>query len=541
MKLFRKALILAHRYLGIAIGLLVAMWFVTGIAMMYVGGMPRLMPELRLERLPALDLARVQLTPADAAERADLGEAPERTVLLSVMGRPAYRFGFEGGESVTLFADTGELMDELTVAQSRTAASRFARLPEDRVHLVATVTRPDQWTLLQGRQMPLHKFRVDDEEGTELYVQPLTGEVTVLTTRRARAFAWISTIPHWLYFSALRTDQALWYRVVVWTSELACVLALLGLVLAVTQFRRTRPLRLASAIPYSGWMRWHYITGAVFGVFTLTFAFSGLLSMEPFAWTNAEGLYVGRDVFTGGPVELSRFARMEPAAWDRLMGGRAIKEVELARIQDVPYYVVRRGAAVETADGDRERLHQPYNVTGRAEPDRLLVAAETLEIRTQPFSVESLLARLKSALPDVPIVESQLLPEYDSYYYSRGRQTPLPVLRVKFADPAETWVYVDPDTSQPLATIHRLNRVERWLYNGLHSLDFSFWYDSRPVWDIGMIVLCLGGFTTTVLGLAMGIKRMRRGTRRAMQSLGSAPMTMPSPPADATAARTMIQ
>ena len=96
-------------------------------------------------------------------------------------------------------------------------------------------------------------------------------------------------------------------------------------------------------------------------------------------------------------------------------------------------------------------------------------------MREGSFSVDSLLARLKASVPDTPIVESQLLSDYDSYYYSRGRQTPLPVLRVKFADPAETWVYIDPAMSQVLAEIHRLNRVERWLYNGLHSLDFGFW------------------------------------------------------------------
>ncbi len=70
------------------------------------------------------------------------------------------------------------------------------------------------------------------------------------------------------------------------------MLAVLGLILSVTQFKRVRPFRLRSAIPYAGWMRWHYITGAVFGLFTLTWAFSGLLSMEPFEWTRAEGLEV---------------------------------------------------------------------------------------------------------------------------------------------------------------------------------------------------------------------------------------------------------
>ena len=99
--------------------------------------------------------------------------------------------------------------------------------------------------------------------------------------------------------------------------------------------------------------------------------------------------------------------------------------------------------------------------------------------------MESLLARLKEAAPDTPIVDHQLLTNYDSYYYSRGDLTPLPVLRVKFADPMQTWIYVDPVMSQMLAYVHKYSRIERWLYNGLHSLDFSFWYNKRPLWDVG--------------------------------------------------------
>ena len=61
-----------------------------------------------------------------------------------------------------------------------------------------------------------------------------------MTTRRSRALAWIGTIPHWLYFAALRANQPLWYRIVVWTSGAACVLAVLGLDAGVMQFRRTQ-------------------------------------------------------------------------------------------------------------------------------------------------------------------------------------------------------------------------------------------------------------------------------------------------------------
>jgi hypothetical protein len=500
-KLLRKWLILTHRYAGIVLSLLVVSWFATGITMMYVGGMPRLTPEMRLEKLPNLDIARVRLTPAEAAE-AGLIDTPGRTVLLSIMGRPAYRFG--AGDTTTVFADTGEVLEGATLAQARTIASRFAGVTEDQVDHAATLNRVDQWTLVQSRQLPLHKFRIKDERRTELYVSPRTGEVTMVTTRRGRALAWISTIPHFLYFAALRENQPVWYQIVVWSSGLVCALAVLGLLLGVVQSWRQK---------YTGAMRWHYVTGLAFGVFTATWAFSGLLSMEPFAWTNSEPLNVRRDVFTGGPIDLGTYAAMRPAEWDHIVNGRGIKEIELARIQDEHYYVVRLAHDPE-ADKRPERLHQPYYITGRAENDRLMVRASTLQVRPEPFSVESLVARLHAAVPDVPIVEHQLLANYDSYYYSRQGLTPLPVLRVKFADPGETWFYIDPSNSTMLSQVTRLSRVERWLYNGLHSLDFPLFYDARPAWDIVMIVLLLGGLASSSIGLGLGFSRLARAVRR---------------------------
>ncbi|MEQ1758550.1 MAG: PepSY domain-containing protein [Vicinamibacterales bacterium] len=513
MTFIRKWLILSHRYAGIVLSALVMLWFASGIVMMYAGGLPRVTPALRLERMPDLDLTSVHLSAADATARLEAAGSTARAgraQLLTVMNRPAYRVG-----TATVFADTGDVMAALTVDEARQVASRFMQVADDRVRFARTLTSVDQWTLGQGRGLPLHKFQVDDEGGTEIYVQPRTGEIATMTTRTSRALAWVGVIPHWLYFAALRANQPLWYQIVVWTSAAACAVTILGMVLGFTQFRKARPFRLAKAIPYAGWMRWHYITGVIFGTFTLTWAFSGLLSMEPFEWTNATGLEPPRDVFTGGPVDLAQFPLLEPTQWNQALNGRGIKEIEFARIQDEPYFIVHPTPLTSTEATRGERLHQPYGVAGRLEGDRVLVSARTLHPRTDRFSTASILERLKHAFPDEPIVVADLLTDYDSYYYSRGYQTPLPVLRVKFGDPAETWFYIDPAVSQVVAQVHRLNRVERWLYNGLHSLDFAFWYNSRPLWDIGMIVLLLGGLASSTIGLWLGLKRIRRGLVRA--------------------------
>jgi hypothetical protein len=508
MRFFRRAVILSHRYLGIVLSLLVIMWFATGITMMYWGGMPRVTPELRLERMQPVDFSRVQLTPAQAAERADL-DPIGRATLATLLDRPVYRFGSRN--PTVVFADTGELFDELSADQAQTVAATFARVPVPQVHRLGTLHEVDQWTL--QAPLPLHKFSVDDGAGTELYVQPLTGEVAMMTTRSSRGWAWVSTIPHWLYFTALRTNQPLWYRLLVWTSIAACVLAVLGLVLGVTQIRRPKPFKVSKAIPYSGSMRWHYISGVVFGVFTLTFAFSGLLSMEPWEWTNAEGLDLPRNVLSGGQVDLTQFTAHPVADWDHVLGGAPAKEVEFARLLDEPYYIVRRGS-VARDEADRERLHQPYPIRhSRIEDHRQLIAARTFTVRTGLFDQSAILSRIKAAVPDARIVETQPLAEYDSYYYSRNKQIPLPALRIKFDDPAQTWVYVDPSISQVVTAVNRWQRVERWAYHGLHSLDLPYLYNSRPSWDVVMIVLCLGGLTSSGIGFWMGLRRMRRATK----------------------------
>ncbi len=490
MVMLRKWVILVHRYLGIAVGLMVAIWFLSGIVMMYTGGMPELTPQERLEHLPPLDIARVRVSPEAVASG-----RPTRITVVAIMDRPAYRFLGEG----IVFADTGEALTSLALTQARRIAARFLNVEERQIQDAGLLSRPDQWTLTQARELPAFKFSVDDGAGTELYVATRTADVLVVTTRLSRALAWIGAIPHWLYFSNLRLHTRLWTRVVVSLSGLGCVLIALGLVLGVVQYRR-RPTGLSSSIPYTGLMRWHYVTGVVFGLFTLTWMFSGLLSMEPFAWTRREGLEVDQAVFSGGPPRLAEFPVLDASKWEALTRGRVLKEIEYAWIQNEPYYVARLAPMHEVASVRADHLHS----------DRLIVDAKTMEIKRTPFSVESLVDRLRTSGPKTPITETALLTEYDSYYYSRSGQTPLPVLRVKFADSNRTWIYVDPEMGQLLGAIHRFSRVERWLFNGLHSLDFSFWYHRRPLWDIGMILLSLGGFASSGIGLWVGIKRVRR-------------------------------
>src|SRR5215475_10552762 len=274
--LFRKWLILTHRYLGIPLSFLFLMWFASGITMIFARGMPSLTPELRLQRLPALHRSAVRLSPAAALEKAQFDGVPLRATLLTIMGRPAYRFSRRG--SVTVFADNGDLLDQVGEREAMKIASAFTALPETRLYYAGELNEPDQWTFEEAGALPMHRIVADDDARTHLYVSEESAEVEVLTTRGSRALAWFAAIPHWMYFAPLRQNGPLWRQVVLWTSGVAAVLAVIGIILGFTQY----PTR------YVGLMRWHYVTGVAFGVFSLTWVFSGLLSMEPFFWASGD-------------------------------------------------------------------------------------------------------------------------------------------------------------------------------------------------------------------------------------------------------------
>jgi len=437
--------------------------------MIFARGMPSLTPDLRLQRMPDLNLDAVKLSPSAALEKALFDGTPARATLLTVMGRPAYRFSSRG--SVILFADTGEVLDQVGQKQALQIASAFTGLPVTSLRYVGEITEPDQWTFEDAGALPMHKVIVDDDRHTNLYISEESAEVQVLTTRGTRALAWFAAIPHWMYFAPLRSRGPVWRQTVIWTSGVGAILACLGLILAFTQYR----------VRYSGWMRWHYISGVAFGVFSLTWVFSGLLSMEPFFWASGGG--TGNRIpqaLRGGPLELNAFEKLPPAR-------AGLKEIEFVRVQDNSYYV-----------------------THSANSDPALVSARSLELRTEPFPTDSLLERIRSGNPNVPIADWVLLSTYDAYYHATERKPPLPVLRVKFADADATWFYVDPRMGRVVGRFTRRERLQRWIYHGFHSLDFNFWYYQGAVWTSVMVALNLGGTVLSLIGVVIGVRRVFR-------------------------------
>ncbi|MFA8343671.1 MAG: hypothetical protein ACEPO8_11945, partial [Rhodothermaceae bacterium] len=107
------------------------------------------------------------------------------------------------------------------------------------------------------------------------------------------------------------------------------------------------------------------------------------------------------------------------------------------------------------------------------------------------------------------IDEIEVLKEYDNYYYARKMKRALPVLKMKFNNPSETIFYIDPLQKKLVKTNNKYSRIRRWLYKGLHSLDFSFIYYSR-LWEPAILLLMAGGTILSFTGVIFLYKRMKR-------------------------------
>ena len=159
--------IYTHRWTGIVFGVIFVVWFISGVAMMYVG-MPHLSEKERLGHLKPLDLSTVAVSPAQAAEMYGLSPARLR-VEMFYDGRPVYRLG-----GTTIYADTGDLTAGATEAQAVEFVRRW--LPEHAatVRYDGYLEDSDQWTLYneQRAAMPLHRVSVGDPAGRWLGLRP---------------------------------------------------------------------------------------------------------------------------------------------------------------------------------------------------------------------------------------------------------------------------------------------------------------------------------------------------------------------------------
>ena len=466
-----RLILLLHRYLGIGVGALMVMWCLSGVVMMYVS-YPALAEGARIEHLEPIawngcckipEALPATVEPAGGATLEMLGGRPVLFLRASQDGRRA------------IDLSTGTWIDNVTALQATATARRFSAgalagpLPGLIDH--------DQWTVSGdfNSQRPLYRFALSDAAGTELYVSGISGRAVQITTARQRFWNRLGAIPHWLYFTELRHHAALWSQLVIYASLLGCFLAGIGIYLGVRQMAAQPTGRWS---PYAGFNLWHHAAGLVFGLFTLTWVLSGLLSLNPWGWLEGAGAQAenARVQGTSG-VPVARLAAALQSLADAHPSALAL---EVVPMNDRLYFVAW------LPGGERRRL-----------------GADGAPAPLGPSELIFLSAALQGAKPP------ELMRQADNFYFSHHQErVPLPVYRTVLA--SGTRYYLDAVSGMLVAKFDAQARAYRWLHQGLHRLDFAAALRVRPRWDAFMLLLMAGVTAVCVTGAILGYRRVTR-------------------------------
>ncbi len=484
--------------------------------MMYAR-MPRLTAEERLARLPTLDLTHLAVSPADAARA--VGGVPNRVRVAMLADRPVYRFEANGRWSA-VYADSGERLQPLNDDDALALVRRLVPEHAASMRVIGRLDSPDQWTLDGGlpRFLPMHRIALGDAEGTVAYTADAIGDLVMKTNTRGRFWGFAGAVLHWTYFAPFRMQRELWRYSIISAALIGCVMCVSGLAIGVWRFspsQRFRLKRQPSHSPYAGLMWWHHYAGLLFGLASFTWALSGALSLTPWDWTpTTDPTEAQQAAASGGALRLDVVDIVSlRAARDTLASERPIKELELLQFQGRPLAMAYRAPTIAEA-----QLVKNPDITAQFSSqlalDHWMVWLDQPSSRFTRLPSAAITQVAAAAMPGVPVRESDWLDSYDAYYYDRYRSKPLPVLRVRYRDAANTWLYLDPHSGLVAMRQTTRTRLNRWLYNGLHSLDVPFLYNRRPAWDIVLVVLSLGGIGLSVSTLWPAVRRLRRHAAR---------------------------
>ena len=472
----RRWLYLIHRWIGIVTCLLLAMWFLSGIVMIYVP-FPSLTQQERL----------VGLAPIDWKQMRGIVQPDEW--LQQGLDGPVWL----GGSAVS--ASTGRAIRSVTARRAADIAAAFGKAP---IAGIERVER-DQWTVAGGfdRYRSLWKVTLKRPDGLILYVASTTGTVVLDTSRTERFWNWLGSVPHWIYPTVLRQDQPLWRQVILWTSGTAIIGAVSGMWIGVLRTRLRRRYKGGRISPYRGWQWWHHVMGLFGGTLLVTWIVSGWLSVDPNRWFTSKGLSdAARAAYAsaGSPPMID---------WQRL--GRMPQASDVRRMQMI------------WTDG------VPLLILSHVGRDATIIDARTLN--PAMFERDRLIRAAQRLVPGASVEAVNWLTEPDSYWYEAKGRPELPVLRIRFSDPQRTWVYVSPRTGMILNDVDARRRLYRWLFDGLHRWDFDGLVTRRPLWDIWMWFWLTTGALLSVSGIVIAIRRLKGRARKSVVRAALIPLS----------------
>jgi hypothetical protein len=486
-----KVLYSLHRWLGISAGVMLVIWYASGLYVHW-RALPSVMTQEERNRLLGEPFNVLERRKDFTEILQSYHAGPVQEIRLRRAGsRLIYEIRPFVGSASVFDAQTGALLSPISQTLAREIAQGF--VPTSAITATVLLETPDVFSTRLS--MPVYRITFADAEGTTIYIDPDTASVLSRTRTRERMYYVFGSIPHFLNLPLLRKNKALQDSLLFALDACAAAVVLSGMaVLTWMLLRRGFLGGLGSGHP--ALRRWHYLFGLVFSIPTVLFIASGWFyvtngSPPPARISpKAEELKVINQVID---LRSSRLLPIAVIAPD--LGGANASTIMLKQVLGVPVYHVQASDA------------RNYALRG-----------DTGQALTIDQAWRNSVA--KAFLGDWgPIKETQYLTGYDDYYYARdGRFPVLPVYRLQGNDPAKTLLYLSPVTGEVIGRASDQFRFFRWLIVGFHAWDWPFLLERPLLRDTVIVFLVVGGLISSLTGMYLGIIHVKERTASANRS-----------------------
>ena len=221
MRRFSNGIITLHRITGTVVSLFFAMWFLTGLVLIYHGYPGVEDADLNRHRenlpdsLPALQ-AMLDRLPGDVM--------PTQVSLRQFQGQTLFSLG-NRDTSFTFCPDPSEPVRPVDWQTVESVARRWVNAEPVRVD---TLYKRAQWILYSSydSKLPIYRLSYDDPAHHEIFISQRDAEVQQFTDLRSRRWAYFGAIPHKFYIPAIRGDADKW-KVWITVGGIFCIIAAL--------------------------------------------------------------------------------------------------------------------------------------------------------------------------------------------------------------------------------------------------------------------------------------------------------------------------
>lgn len=482
--MIRKFIYSLHRVLGTAVSLLFLMWFCTGLVLIY-HPFPNVTAEQKNEKLetlpdslPAIDVLESQIKNPDKTSKIRLRQFQGQTIVTASEKKHNYTF----------CADTNEIAKKVNYKAIENIAKTWVNAPVEKVD---TLIDLEQWIMYSKyeKELPIYKFYFADENGSQLYIASKSGDVQQFTTSVQRFWAWIGAIPHTLYIPALRKHTQLWIDTITLLAMIGLVMCIGGIYVGVDAYYRRYKSKGKFESPYrKKWYWWHHVVGLLFGIFLLTWAVSGVMSLKkvPQWITKTHEEYKIPMKIKGKHPSLDKYKLDYRLIKQRYTD---LKEVEWSYFQGVPFYKTIVGGKELSIDASQDTL---------------------LELFLPQKAIEK---SIRSIHGDSVKFSVTLIDEYENYYLPWKKELALPVYKVEVDDADKSLYYINPKNGD-YKYLNQNRKTRKWMFNALHYFHIKWLMDRPVLWTIFIWVAVLGCIIVSGTGVWLSWKYIRRKMKK---------------------------